>query len=96
MAPPIVTLTLNPAIDMASTVPVAWPTHKVRTFDEHVDPGGGRVNVARVIHALGGETLALVLGYRCKSVGTCAVSPCADSARWILCLMCRRRPPFPR
>jgi 6-phosphofructokinase 2 len=58
MAPRVVTLTLNPAIDMASTVPVAWPTHKVRTFDEHVDPGGGGVNVARVIHALGGDTLA--------------------------------------
>ena len=61
MVPRIVTLTLNPAIDMASTAPVVRPMHKIRTFDEHVDPGGGGVNVARVIHELGGETLALVL-----------------------------------
>jgi 6-phosphofructokinase 2 len=61
MAQRIVTLTLNPAVDMASTAPAVRPTHKIRTFDEHVDPGGGGVNVARVIHALGGETLALVL-----------------------------------
>lgn len=61
MAPRIVTLTLNPAIDMASTAPLVRPTHKIRTFDEHVDPGGGGVNVSRVVHALGGETLALVL-----------------------------------
>ncbi len=61
MAQRIVTLTLNPAVDMASSAAVMRPTHKIRTFGEHVDPGGGGVNVARVIHALGGETLALVL-----------------------------------
>jgi 6-phosphofructokinase 2 len=61
MAPRIVTLTLNPAVDMASTAPAVRPSHKIRTFDEHVDPGGGGVNVARVIHELGGATLALVL-----------------------------------
>lgn len=61
MHPRIVTLTLNPAIDIASSAPVIRPTHKIRTVDEHVDPGGGGVNVARVIHALGGETLALLL-----------------------------------
>ena len=46
---------------MASTARAVRPTHKIRTFDEQVDPGGGGVNVARVIHALGGDTLALVL-----------------------------------
>jgi 6-phosphofructokinase 2 len=54
MAPRIVTITLNPAIDMDSTAPAVQPTHKIRTFDEHVDPGGSGVNVARVIHVLGG------------------------------------------
>jgi 6-phosphofructokinase 2 len=57
----VVTLTLNPAIDMASTAPAVRPGHKIRTANEHIDPGGGGVNVARVIHVLGGETLALVL-----------------------------------
>lgn len=61
MHPRIVTLTPNPAIDLASTAPAVRPTHKVRTVDEHVDPGGGGVNVSRVVHALGGETLALLL-----------------------------------
>lgn len=58
---PIVTLTLNPAIDLACTAPTVRPTHKIRTFDEEFDPGGGGVNVARVIHALGGNTLALAM-----------------------------------
>jgi 6-phosphofructokinase 2 len=58
----IVTLTLNPAVDLASSAEAVIPIHKIRTTDEHIDPGGGGINVARVIHALGGETLALVLG----------------------------------
>ena len=57
----IVTLTLNPAVDLASTAASVVPAHKIRTFDEHIDPGGGGINVSRVIHALGGDTLALVL-----------------------------------
>lgn len=57
----IVTLTLNPAIDLACMAPAVRPTHKIRTFNEHFDPGGGGINVARVLHALGGDTLALVL-----------------------------------
>ena len=54
----IVTLTLNPAVDLASSAKAVVPTHKIRTTDEHIDPGGGGINVSRVIQALGGETLA--------------------------------------
>jgi 6-phosphofructokinase 2 len=61
MEPRIVTLTLNPAVDIASTAAAVRPTHKVRTFDERLDPGGGGINVARVVHALGGNALALVM-----------------------------------
>ena len=61
MSPRLVTLTLNPALDLASTADVVEPTHKIRTRDEHIDPGGGGINVARVIHALGGDAMALVL-----------------------------------
>jgi 6-phosphofructokinase 2 len=57
----IVTLTLNPAVDMASTAAEVRPTHKIRTFDERLDPGGGGINVARVVHALGGDALALIM-----------------------------------
>jgi len=56
----IVTLTLNPAIDLATTAPAVRPTHKIRTTGEHVDPGGGGINVARVVHALGGDALAVL------------------------------------
>ena len=59
--PRIVTLTLNPAVDLACTAPAVRPTHKIRTFDERFDPGGGGINVARVIHSLGGHALALVM-----------------------------------
>lgn len=61
MALPIVTLTLNPAIDLACAVDEVRHTHKLRTAGEHLDPGGGGINVARVIHTLGSETLAVVL-----------------------------------
>jgi 6-phosphofructokinase 2 len=57
----IVTLTLNPAVDMASTAAAVRPTHKIRTFDERLDPGGGGINVARVVHTLGGDALALIM-----------------------------------
>jgi 6-phosphofructokinase 2 len=57
----IVTLTINPAVDMACSAASVQPTHKIRTFDERLDPGGGGINVARVIHALGGDALALIM-----------------------------------
>jgi 6-phosphofructokinase 2 len=55
----IVTLTMNPTIDLATTVDVVTPEHKLRCDPERRDPGGGGLNVSRVIHELGGETLAL-------------------------------------
>jgi 6-phosphofructokinase 2 len=58
---PIVTLTLNPSIDAASKAEIVRPTRKVRTFDERYDPGGGGINVARVINELGGRSLAVYL-----------------------------------
>lgn len=57
---PILTLTLNPALDMASDVPQMIPDEKLRCTDPRLDPGGGGLNVSRAIHALGGESLALV------------------------------------
>lgn len=58
---PIVTLTLNPAIDGSSEAEVVRPIHKVRTTNERYEPGGGGINVTRVIQELGGPSLALYL-----------------------------------
>jgi 6-phosphofructokinase 2 len=58
--PRIVTLTLNPTIDVASEAERVQPVRKTRTFSERHDPGGGGVNVSRVVRELGGETLALI------------------------------------
>ena len=57
---PILTLTLNPALDMATEVPDIIPGHKLRCTDPMLDPGGGGLNVSRAIRALGGDSLALV------------------------------------
>ena len=57
----IVTLTLNPSIDGAAEAEVVHPIHKIRTSDERYDPGGGGINVARVVQELGGTTLAVYL-----------------------------------
>ncbi len=57
---PILTLTLNPALDMATEVAEIIPGHKLRCTDPLLDPGGGGLNVSRAIRALGGDSLALV------------------------------------
>ncbi|HEX6218497.1 MAG TPA: 1-phosphofructokinase family hexose kinase [Sphingomicrobium sp.] len=46
---PIVTLTLNPAIDVACEADEVRHTQKTRTFNERIEPGGGGVNVARAL-----------------------------------------------
>lgn len=51
----IVTLSLNPAIDVSSETDRVLPTHKIRTSNEEYEPGGGGVNVARVVVELGGR-----------------------------------------
>jgi 6-phosphofructokinase 2 len=58
---PIVTLTLNPAIDGAAEADKVRPIHKVRTWGERYDPGGGGINVARVVKELGGRASAIFL-----------------------------------
>ena len=58
---PILTLTLNPALDIACATETVVPQHKLRTHGERMDPGGGGVNVSRVLHELGAPTCAIVL-----------------------------------
>jgi 6-phosphofructokinase 2 len=60
MSPRLITLTLNPALDLAADAEAVVPTHKIRMHHEHADPGGGGINVARVVHELGGDVLAVL------------------------------------
>ena len=57
----IVTLTMNPAIDVAYEADRVFHTRKIRARQEHYDPGGGGINVARVIARLGGTARAYYL-----------------------------------
>ncbi|MGL6211718.1 MAG: 1-phosphofructokinase family hexose kinase [Paracoccaceae bacterium] len=57
---PVITLTLNPALDMSTQVPNLIPDQKLRCSEPLLDPGGGGLNVSRAIQALGGDSLALV------------------------------------
>ena len=55
----IVTLTINPAIDIFVNVARVEPTRKLRCSPPKRDPGGGGINVARVAHRLGGDVTAI-------------------------------------
>lgn len=52
---------MNPSIDGSSEADALRPIRKIRTTNERYDPGGGGINVARVIAELGGEALVLYL-----------------------------------
>ena len=56
---PIATLTMNPALDLATTTERVGHTHKLRCGPPRFDPGGGGINVARVVKVLGGEATAV-------------------------------------
>ncbi len=55
----ILTLTLNPCIDISSHVEEVLPEEKIRCTRLQYDPGGGGINVSRVIKELGGSSLAV-------------------------------------
>ncbi len=56
----ILTVTLNPALDLATSVGAVVPNRKLRCGPETAEPGGGGVNVARAVMQLGGQAQALV------------------------------------
>ncbi|MGN6517758.1 MAG: 1-phosphofructokinase family hexose kinase [Rhizomicrobium sp.] len=56
---PILTLTMNPAVDVSSMVATMEPYQKLRCTDVWHHPGGGGINVSRVIKRLGSETIAV-------------------------------------
>ncbi len=55
----IVTLTLNPAVDVNLTVDHLLPEHRLHCSEPHLEAGGGGINVAKAIQRLGGQVLAL-------------------------------------
>ena len=55
----IVTLTINPALDVSTSVNKMVPFTKMRCAPAHRDPGGGGINVARVLKRLGIVTTAI-------------------------------------
>jgi 6-phosphofructokinase 2 len=55
----IVTLTMNPAVDVSTSVTRMVPFTKMRCAQAHRDPGGGGINVARVLKRLGVEATAV-------------------------------------
>ncbi len=54
-----VTFTPNPALDLSTSVDRVVDAHKLRCDTPQVHPGGGGINVARVMHRLGADVLAL-------------------------------------
>lgn len=58
-APDIVTLCMNPALDITTSTPVVRPTDKLRCAAARYDPGGGGINVAHVAQVLGARSVAV-------------------------------------
>ena len=56
----ILTLTPSPTVDFSAEVPALVPDRKLRAGISAFQPGGGGVNVSRVLHDLGIDTTAVV------------------------------------
>ena len=57
----VLAVALNPAVDISGEADSVQHTHKVRMKNDRFDPGGGGVNVARVVTMFGGDAEALLL-----------------------------------
>ncbi|MCF3972703.1 1-phosphofructokinase family hexose kinase [Paracoccus salsus] len=57
---PILTVTLNPALDLSTAAEQVRPGLKLRCDKPVVDPGGGGINVSRAIKIMGGSSTAMV------------------------------------
>lgn len=58
--PDILTITLNPALDLSTQAASVTPGPKLRCTEPRRDPGGGGINVSRAIRFMGGDSVALV------------------------------------
>jgi 6-phosphofructokinase 2 len=57
--PKIITLTFNPCIDKNTNISSLAPEKKLRCTKPEFEPGGGGINVSRVLHCLGEESLSI-------------------------------------
>jgi 6-phosphofructokinase 2 len=57
---PVLTVTLNPAVDFAGRVAQVEAGPKLRLSEPRTDPGGGGINAARALLRLGGRATAFV------------------------------------
>lgn len=55
----VITLTMNPVIDKSTSIEQVIADRKLYCKTPHYEPGGGGINVSRVIRKLGGESMAL-------------------------------------
>jgi 6-phosphofructokinase 2 len=55
----VLTLTVNPSIDASASVERVVPMHKLRCTPQRRDPGGGGINVARVLKRFGVDVTAM-------------------------------------
>jgi len=55
----IVTVTINPAVDLTTRVDVVTPERKLRCVDARREPGGGGINVSRAIRRMDGASTAI-------------------------------------
>lgn len=55
----ILTITLNPCIDRTVWVTEVVPEKKLRATRTEIEPGGGGINIARAVKAIGGNVTAL-------------------------------------
>ena len=56
----ILTVTLNPALDLATQTARVVPELKLRCEAPDIDPGGGGINVSRAIARMDGDSTAVV------------------------------------
>ena len=57
----VLTITLNPAIDKSTTIPALLPAKKLRCTIPKFEPGGGGINVSRVLKKFGYPSTAMFL-----------------------------------
>lgn len=57
----VITITLNPALDKSTHVPLVLPEKKLRCDEPTYEPGGGGINVSRALKKLGSNSCAWLL-----------------------------------